>query len=226
MHFKSTQSVFQLWYQLGSIYSSQCKYQTKFMSKLFDVANDCSFANKDEIVKFLFLIHKTNERVKDQFIEKMKTTDTLTDIVQLAITVELMVQMETLYKQLLQNVGKLGTTPEVHAIQKHHQSKNKCLQSSPRSTSDKKSSSQDTGGKKCDNWCHSHLPKQCPAYGKECFKCKKKNHFSKLCWNSDKKPSDGGGNPKCFSRKDIHELGKTKFKYDTDIVEFNGSSFQ
>ena len=120
----------------------------------------------------------------------------------------------------------LGTTPEVRAIQKHHQSKNKCLQSSPRSTSDRKSSSQDTGGKKCDNWGHSHLPKQCPAYGKECFKCKKKNHFSKLCWNLDKKPGGGGGNPKCFSRKDIHELGKTKFEYDTDIMEFNGSSFQ
>ena len=51
------------------------------MSKLYDVANDCSFANKDEIVTFLFLIHNTNERVKDQLIEKMKTTDTLTDIV-------------------------------------------------------------------------------------------------------------------------------------------------
>ena len=63
-HFKPTQSVLQLWYQLGSIYSSQCKDQTEFMSKLHDVANDCSFANKDEIVKFLFLIHNTNGRVK------------------------------------------------------------------------------------------------------------------------------------------------------------------
>ena len=49
-----------------------------------DVANDCSFANKDEIVKFLFLIHNTNERVKDQLIEKMKMMYTLTDILQLA----------------------------------------------------------------------------------------------------------------------------------------------
>ena len=58
--------------------------------------------NKDEIVKFLFLIHNTNERVKDQLIEKMKTMDTLTDILQLAKTVESMVQIETLSKQLLQ----------------------------------------------------------------------------------------------------------------------------
>ena len=49
-HCKPTQSVLQSWYQLGSIYSSQCKDQTEFMSKLHDVANDCSFANKDETV--------------------------------------------------------------------------------------------------------------------------------------------------------------------------------
>ena len=30
-HFKSIQSVLQSWYQLGSIYSSQCKDQTEFM---------------------------------------------------------------------------------------------------------------------------------------------------------------------------------------------------
>ena len=55
---------------------------------------------------------------------------------------------------------------------------------------------------------------------KECFKCKKKNHFSKLCQSSEKKPGSGVGNPKCFSRKDVHEVEKSKFEYDTDIVEF------
>ena len=71
------------------------------MSKLHDVANDCSFANKYEIVKFLFLAYNINERVKDQLIEKVKTKDTLTDILQLAKTVESMMHMETLSKQLL-----------------------------------------------------------------------------------------------------------------------------
>ena len=90
------------------------------MSKLHNVANDCSFANMDEIVKFLFLIHNTNKRVKVRLIEKMKTTETLTDILQLAKAVESTVQMETLSKQLLQNIGKLNTTTEVHAVQKCH----------------------------------------------------------------------------------------------------------
>ena len=50
------------------------------MSNVHDIANDCSFENKDEIVKFLFLIYNTNKRVKDQLIKKMKTMDTLMDI--------------------------------------------------------------------------------------------------------------------------------------------------
>ena len=219
-HFKPTQSVLQSWYQPGSIYSSQCKDQTEFMSKLHDVANDCSFANKNEVVNFLFLIHNTNERVKYQLKEKMKTTDSLTDILQLAQTVESTVQMETLSKQLLQKVGKLNTTTDVYAVQKCHHSKNKHFQSNSRSTSGRKASSWDKGGKKSGNCGHSHLPKQCPAYGKECFKCKMRNHFSKLCWSSDKKLDSGIGNPKCFSRKDIHKVEKSKFKYDTDIVAF------
>ena len=79
----------------------------------------------------------------------MKTMDTLTDILQLAKTVESTVQMETLSKQLLQNVGKLNTTTEVHAVQKHHHSKNKHFQSNSTGTSGRKLSSKEKGGKKC-----------------------------------------------------------------------------
>ena len=46
-----------------------------------------------------------------------------------------------------------------------------------------------------------------------------KNHFSKLCQSSDKEQGHRCGNPKHFSRKDVHEVKNTKFKYDTDIVE-------
>ena len=141
-------------------------------------------------------------------------------MLQLAKTVESTVQRETLSRQLLQNIGKLNTTTEVHAVQKHHHSINKCFQSNSRSTSGRKSSSWDKDGKKCGNCGHSHLLKQCTAYSKECFKCKKENHFSKLCPSWDKKPDSGIGNPKHFLRKDVHEVEKSKFEYDTDIVEF------
>ena len=154
----------------------------------------------------------------------MKTTDTLTDFLQLAKTVESTVQMETLSKQLIQNIGILVMTTEVHAMQKHHHSKNKHFQSNPRSTSSGKSSSWDKGEKKCGNCGHSHPPKQCPAYGKECFQMQEEP-FLKTLLEFRKMPGGEGGNPKCFSRKDIHEVENTKFEYDTDIVEFKQIQF-
>ena len=90
------------------------------MSKLYDVVNGCNFQNKDKIIKFLFLVHNTNERIKVHLTEKIKRTDALVDILQLAKMVKYTIQTETLSKQLLQNVGKLGNmTTKVHTVTKH-----------------------------------------------------------------------------------------------------------
>ena len=91
-HFKPTQSVLQSWYQLGSVYSSQCNDQMEFLNKLKDVAADCSLSNKEEVIKFLCLIHNINERVTDYLVEQMKQGNTLADVLQLAKTVESTVQ--------------------------------------------------------------------------------------------------------------------------------------
>ena len=60
-HFTTTQSVLQSWHQLCSVYSSQCNDQTELLNRLEGVAADCSILNKEEVIKFLFLIHNTNE---------------------------------------------------------------------------------------------------------------------------------------------------------------------
>ena len=56
-YFKPERNIFQSWYALGSIYSGAFKTQSEFYHKLNCVANDSNFANKDEIVKFLYLTH-------------------------------------------------------------------------------------------------------------------------------------------------------------------------
>ena len=83
-YFKPTQSLFQSWYQLGGQYSSSFKSQMDFMLKLKEIANDCSFTNSDEVVKFLFLTHNQNSRVKDALLDKMKGTSTLTECLMIA----------------------------------------------------------------------------------------------------------------------------------------------
>ena len=59
-YFKPEQNQFLSWYTLGSIYSSQFKCQHDVLTRLREVAYDCSFRNADETVHFLFLTHDQN----------------------------------------------------------------------------------------------------------------------------------------------------------------------
>ena len=74
-----------------------------------EIANDCSFTNSDEVVKFLFLTHNQNSRFKDALLDKMKGTSTLTECLMTAKTVESTIKTEKLSKTFLQNVNKLET---------------------------------------------------------------------------------------------------------------------
>ena len=50
------------------------------------------------------------------------------------------------------------------------------------SKSDQKSgTNQSSNGKKCKFCGRIHKPRECPAYGQECHKCKKKNHWVNCC---------------------------------------------
>ena len=80
-YFKLEQNQFHSCYTLGTIYSSQFKCQHDFLTRLREVAKDCSFANADEIVCFLFLMHNQNTRVREELLKTMKPTDSLLDTV-------------------------------------------------------------------------------------------------------------------------------------------------
>ena len=62
--FKPCQTVMQSWYQLGNLYSSHCKDQTEFMTRIKELAKEGGFTNQEEIIKFLFLIHN-NTKVRE-----------------------------------------------------------------------------------------------------------------------------------------------------------------
>ena len=55
---------------------------------------------------------------------------------------------------------------------------------------------------KCRNCGSTHSPKKCPAYGKECFLCKKKGHFKQYCHSTSQNHSSDGRK----SRKDMHDI--------------------
>ena len=61
--------------------------------RLREVAKDCSFANADEIVHFLFLMHNQNTWVREELLKMMKPMDSLHDalkITRLAETIHIL----------------------------------------------------------------------------------------------------------------------------------------
>ena len=155
----------------------------EFLNKLKDVAADCSCTNKDKAIKFFFLIHNTNKRVKDYLIEHMHPENTLANVLQSAKTVDSTDQTETLSKQHLQNVGKPNQT-EIHGFNKHQRHGPKKSKSKHHNNHNQSYYRSGSCCGKCHNCGFSHQPKKCLAYEKECYKCHKEKHFSKLCRSS------------------------------------------
>ena len=106
LYFKPSQSTFQSWYELGSLYSSQFKNQSDFLNKLIDVSKDCNLNNPNELVKFLFLVHNQNACVRENLLKDMKPECTPQDCLWIAKLTEGIVHVEKLGQNFLANVDK------------------------------------------------------------------------------------------------------------------------
>ena len=87
------------------------------MTRIEELVREGGFKEKDEVIKFFFVIHNTDHKVREYLIDKGDPTKSCSDFLNLVRSVESMVQMETILKQLLQNVGKLS----INAVQNHTQ---------------------------------------------------------------------------------------------------------
>ena len=70
----------------------------------------------------------------------------------------------------------------------------------------------------CGKCGHSHGKRDCPAFGKDCFKCGGKNHFGKMCRSKgsskfkselkrdSRKPSKANG--RCTHKCRVHEINE------------------
>ena len=134
--------------------------------------------NKDEIVKFFYLTHNQNTRVREYLLKKLTDTTSIADMLRMAHVYEGTVHSEEISKQYLESVK---TVKQVDAIHQRNSSKS---QHKGRGHGGHRSYSQSQSrrpGGRCSNCGSSHPPKKCKAYGKECFHCHKKGHFSQFC---------------------------------------------
>ena len=93
--------MFHSWYTLGSIYSNQFQTQSDFYNCLQSVAKECNFINSEELVKFLFLTHNNNTRVREDLLKEMKEDTNLATMLKIARISEGTIHSEELSKQYL-----------------------------------------------------------------------------------------------------------------------------
>ena len=221
-YFKPERNIFQSWYASGSIYTGAFKTQSESYHKLNSVANDCNFTNKDKIVKFLYLTHNQNTRVREHLLKELADMTSLADILRMACVCEGTVHSEEIFKQYLESVE---TVEQVDAIHQHNNSKSKHKgrgRGGHRSHS--RSQCRKPGG--CSNCGFSHPPKKCKAYGKECFHCHKKGHFSQFCCSKQHGKSArsnvrSSSQNNRFSHRDVHEINQSQFG---DSIQFEQDS--
>ena len=229
-YFKPSQSTFQSWYELGSIYSSQFKNQNDFLNKLLDVSKDCELDNPNELVKFLFLVHNQNGCVHENLLKEMKSDSTLQDCLRIAKLTEGTVHVEKLGQNFLANVEKHDQNVDAvncgrQQLKKHNESKFR-----QQSCSQSKGGNKDNkGGKKCGNCGTNHPPHKCPAHGKDSFECKKKGHFSAYCCSGKNSQQHGctpARGPRCQHEVEQDDNGDDwtfSLNQDEVVIKFTDS---
>ena len=176
-------------------------------------------------MKFLYLTHNQNTRVHEHLLRELTDTTSLTDMLRMARICEGTVHSEEISKQYLESVKMVK---QVDAI--HHQCYNNRSKSKDRGRGHgghrSHSRSQSRKPSSCSNCGSSHPPRKCKAYGKKCFHCHKKGHFSQLCVSRQCGKSPGPGfrnqtNNNRHSHCDVHEIDQSQFD---DSVQFEQNS--
>ena len=205
------------------IYIQWCIQDSEFYHKLNGVANDCNFTNKDEIVKFLYLTHNQNTRDHEHLFRELTDTTNLADMLRMARVWEDTVHSEEISKQYLESVKMVK---QVDAI--HHQCNNNISKSKGRGCGGHRPHSRSKSRKpgSCSNCGSSHPPRKCKPYGKECFHCHKKGHFSQLyrsrqCGKSPDPRLRNQASHNRHSHHDVHEIDQSQFD---DSVQFEQDS--
>ena len=184
------------------------------------MANDCNFTNKDEIVKFLYLTHNQNTRVREHLLKELTDTTSLADMLRMARVCEGTVHSEEISKQYLESVKTVKQVDAIHQQCNNNRSRSK-RKGHGGHRSHSRSQSRKPGGN-CSNCGTNHPPRKCKAYGKECFHCHKKGHFSQLCHSKQcgRSPAPNvrtQNNNNRHSHHNVHEIDQSQFD---DAVQF------
>ena len=159
----------------------------QFMMLIRKQANDCEFGEMKENLMLHVLIRGVdNDRMRRRLLE--------TEKLDLAKAIQMCQVMETTLADL-QHMSKKPEAGEEEGpvasvrTRKGFRGKENDVQKEGDGAKNPAAGQQGrrTGERKgCSRCGMVHPPRQCPAFGKQCLKCQKYNHFAKVCRGSDK----------------------------------------
>lgn len=166
----------------------------QFITTLKEQANKCNFDKlKDSLIKCALICGVNNNEIREQLLQKDELS--LDDSIKLCTVIE---ESREQCKKI-QNSGTSDIEIQYMATSGINPDRDKQRRSANRSTSrncnnrstsrrrtDNNAAGRLTGHRYgfingCKNCGNSHPINKCPAYGKMCGNCKRKNHFERMC---------------------------------------------
>ena len=190
----------------ASIYLKQTSAQScdSYMSQLRLSLPECKYCNdSDELLKDQFIFGLFNKEIQDHLLGEISETDN---------SVKALYEARKIESKLAQRKMLGIVTPaalSVEAIHRNFKSKSK-------------SHSRDTHTDYTDcKFCgKSHDKGKCPAYGKVCNNCGRKNHFESKC-----RSSRGSNSDRPRGSKSSRKCGKCGHK-KVDCVEYSQEEWE
>ena len=147
----------------------------QYMTELKNLASTCEFGElHDGLLTYKIVDGISSEKVRDALLRKGAEM-TLAKAINICRTDDITkLQMK-----------EMSVDREVNVIKKKYGKTSRHRNqggTNQMSKSDQKTgTNQSRNGKKCKFCGQVHKPRECPAYGQECHKCKKKNHWANCC---------------------------------------------
>ena len=174
-----------------------------YMSQLRLSLPECKYRNdSDELLKDQFIFGLFNKEIQDHLLGEISETDN---------SVKALYEARKIESKLAQRKMLGIVTPAALSVEAIHRGfRNK-------SKSKSRGFKAETDYTDCKFCGKAHDKGQCPAYGKVCNNCGRKNHFESKCQSASRSNSD---RPRGSKSKSFHKCGKCGHK-KVDCVEYS-----
>ena len=147
-----------------------------FITDLKILAKNCEFGDlKDSLITDRIVCGTNSKSVRERLLRETDLSlQKATDICRAS---------EASKSQVKTMSAASSAESNVDAVKKKVGFKKKSRQNRQASDTWKTKESKEKPKLQCSKCGICHEPKKCPAYGKECYRCNMRNHFSNVCFN-------------------------------------------